>query len=77
MTDPQVKRVLRPELVELGNRVRRARYASSMTQAELSDRTGLSRVALSNIELGVKEVGVLKLRRLAAALNVSVGQLVD
>ena len=77
MTGPKVDQVKQPELSELGRRICRARKAKGMSQAALGEATGLSRVAISNIEHGLNEVRVLNLRRLAEALDVSVGQLVD
>ena len=65
------------DLAELGDRLRAVREARSMTQAALSDATGLSRGAIVHIERGAKEVRILTLRRIAEALGVSVGQLVD
>jgi len=77
VTAAALKREPNPKLVELGERLRIARKAKGMTQAALAQQVDLSRAALIRIEQGAQEVGVLNLRHLAEALDVSVGQLVD
>ena len=65
------------ELAELGRRLREARRAKHLTQAELASLAGINRVTLAHVERGAAEVGVLRLRRLAEALGISAGQLLD
>lgn len=77
VTAAALKREPDPKLVELGERLRIARKAKGMTQASLAEQVELSRAALIRIEQGRQEVGVLNLRHLADALDVSVGHLID
>ena len=48
-----------------------------LSQIDLSSNTGLNRVTLSNIERGVKTPGIDALKKIAAALNVRVDDLLD
>ena len=64
-------------LVEVGTRVRVARARPRMTQEELAARAGVSRVSLGSIERGRHPATVRTVRRLAAALSVSMGELLD
>ncbi len=53
------------------------RGAGEITQEELARRSGVSRPNLSAIEQGGRDLNVQTLRRIAAALGVSAGTLVD
>src|SRR4051812_2325667 len=59
----------------IGKRVRRARTRLGMSQGDLADASGLSRVFVSNVERGEQEPGAQSAARLAEALGVSVGAL--
>ncbi len=49
-------------LVTIGNKIRRIRTASDITQAEFAERAGVSRATISAIENGsIKEIGVNRL----------------
>jgi transcriptional regulator with XRE-family HTH domain len=61
----------------LGKRIRLARLVRELTQAELADAAGLSRNFLSLIEHGAHGVDVVRLFRLAAALDMPLVDLVD
>lgn len=61
----------REELVAIGHRLRAARHAAGFTQQDLADRIGVNRVEISMIENGSRELGILRLHRLAEALGVS------
>jgi XRE family transcriptional regulator of biofilm formation len=64
--------------MQLGDRVKQLRDARGLTQADLAEQTGLHRVYLTQLEAGVKTNPQLDtLRRLAKALGVTVGALVD
>ena len=56
---------------ELGARLRSAREAAGLSQAELSARVRLSRATVANIELGNQRVTLHKFVALATALGVS------
>ncbi len=61
----------------LGKRIRLARLVRELTQAELADAAGLSRNFLSLIEQGAHGVDVVRLFRLAAALDMPLVDLLD
>jgi transcriptional regulator with XRE-family HTH domain len=59
----------------LGRRVRLLRLTREMTQDELAAASGMSRSFVSLIEHGAHGVDVVRLLRLAAALDVTLGEL--
>ena len=59
----------------MGSRIREARKAANMTQAELAAKIGINRATLSKYESGIIEPSVAQLRLIADALNVTVGYL--
>jgi transcriptional regulator with XRE-family HTH domain len=59
----------------LGRRVRLLRLTREMTQDELAAAAGMSRSFVSLIEHGTHGVDVVRLLRLAAALEVPLGEL--
>ena len=61
----------------IGKRVRLARLVREMTQAELADAAGISRSFLSLIEHGAHGIDVVRLYRLAAALDMPLTKLLD
>ena len=62
----------------LGDRVRELREARGLTQEALASRAGLHRVYLAQLEIGRNDNPRLDtLRRLAQALGVSLGELLD
>ena len=63
------------KLVEIGASIRRLRKRAGFTQKELSEMVGLSRVAISNIELGNSRAKAERLFDFAKALDVSVDEL--
>lgn len=69
--DPEVAQWLRG----LGKRVRLLRLTREMTQDELAAASGMSRSFVSLIEHGTHGVDVVRLLRLAAALDVPLGEL--
>lgn len=69
----------RPEAVYLrapGKRIRIARLTRELTQADLADPSGISRNFISLIEQGVHGVDVVRLLRIAAALDLPLSDLV-
>jgi len=62
-------------LIELGKKVRRLRNDSGLSQEELADLIGIDRTYIGGIERGERNVSALNLIRIAAALNVEVGDL--
>lgn len=63
------------DLTTLSANLQRIRSAKSLTQGELADRAGLSRVGYRNIESGASEPRVENLRRIAQALDVKLEDL--
>jgi transcriptional regulator with XRE-family HTH domain len=66
-----------PQLIRFGERVRAARVSRGMSQESLAELTGLHRTYVGGIERGERNLGLINLTRVAAALKVSVGSLVD
>jgi len=60
---------------ELGRLIRKAR-TGKMTQADLGERIGLSRTAITNIECGRQRLLVDQLADIAGALDVPLAELV-
>lgn len=61
----------------LGRHIKLLRVGADLTQEQLADRAGLSRQFMGMLERGERSVDVLRLRRLAAALDVDLGTLLD
>lgn len=59
------------QLVQIGNRIRKARKAKNMTQAQLADAAKVSVVFLSNIESGKQDMTTKTLIAISDALQVS------
>jgi transcriptional regulator with XRE-family HTH domain len=60
----------------LGKRVRLRRVDCELTQGELAGRAGMSRNFVSSIERGAHGVDIVRIRRIALALGVSLAELV-
>jgi len=67
---PRVKRIVLSKK-EIGQRVRALRKEQGMTQVELADSLGTHQTSLSQIERGIRGVGVQHVLKLAKALKVS------
>lgn len=63
--------------MSLPERIRALREALELSQDQLAERAGLSRTQVSNLERGVHEPGSQTIRRLAAALGVQPGDLLN
>ena len=64
-----------PQLVALGNQLRRLRLARGFTQESFAIQAGLDRAYYGGVERGERNVSALNLIRIAAALEVEVGSL--
>jgi transcriptional regulator with XRE-family HTH domain len=62
---------------QIGARIRELREAAGLSQAKLSDLSGVSTEFLSRIERGLKGASVLTLARIAEALGVEIKGLLD
>lgn len=61
----------------LAGRIRSARKAWGMTQAELASASGMERTSVVNIESGRQDMPVRVLLRVATALKMKPGELLD
>lgn len=61
----------------LGNRVQKARKKMGLTQEELADKIGVRRVYMGYVEQGRNTPSLETLQKLARALGVSLGSLID
>jgi len=64
-----------PDLVTLGEAVRRARRERGVSQEGLAHLAGLGRAYMSRVERGTQNAGVLTYLRLARALNMTMTEL--
>lgn len=64
-------------LKQLGHAIAKRRQSLRLSQEELAERADLSRTYLGDLEVGNRNVGVLNLRRIAKALEVPPGKLLD
>ncbi len=58
-------------------RIKRLRAARGMTQEELAHKTGLARVHIARLETGEHEPTLTTLKKLAKALKVKLGRLLE
>ena len=61
----------------IGEQVKEWREALGLSQRDLAERAGVGYVLVARLELGQTDPRLSTLRRLAEALNVTVGDLVD
>ncbi len=66
-----------PVLTRLGDQIRHYRRVNGLSQEELADRAGLHRTYVGGVERGERNISILNLLRIAATLQVSVGQLTE
>ena len=66
-----------PFLRKVGARIKQLRDERKLSQAMLSKRSGVNRVYLSGIERGIRNLTILHLSRIARALRVPPGSLLD
>ena len=62
---------------DLGSNLRAARKRLGLTQEEVAERSGVHSTEVSRIEAGKRDPQVSTLRKLAAAVEVSPGELLD
>lgn len=65
----------RPELLLLGNKIRQLRVAAGYSQEGFAIEAGLDRAYYGGVERGERNVAALNLIKIAATLNVEVGEL--
>jgi transcriptional regulator with XRE-family HTH domain len=63
------------QLQLFGDRVRELRLKARRRQSDVADRAGLDRIAISNIERGLRDVGVVRATAITRALGVHPGDL--
>ena len=73
--DPRVDRIPHPILSELGVTIRRLRRQRGLSQEALADLAHIDRSYMSGIERGRRNISVLNVARIAAALRVPLGDL--
>lgn len=61
--------------VRFGDAVRRRREGLALTQEELAERAKIHRTYLSDVERGARNLSLLNIERLAAALHLSMSEL--
>jgi len=62
-------------LIRLGDRIRKLRRKHGWTQAEMSERVGIDRSFLADVERGKRNVSILNLELIAKGLKLSLSQL--
>ncbi|HVY62823.1 MAG TPA: helix-turn-helix transcriptional regulator [Planctomycetota bacterium] len=62
---------------QLGQRLRKLRAAAGLSQDDLAHLAGLSRISVGSIERGSSSLTIDTLDKLAAALDVSLAELLD
>lgn len=65
------------QLKKFGDRVRELRKERGLSQEDLAELAGLHRTYIGGIERGERNVALVNILRLAKALNVSPGELLD
>lgn len=65
-----------PVLVAFGKSVRQSRADAGVSQEELAHLAGIDRSYMSSIERGEQNVGLMSMHRVAAALGVTLSELV-
>lgn len=65
------------KLADTGGRIRKVREASGLNLHELALLSGVSAPALSLIETGKRDLRLTSLFRIAAALRIGAGELID
>lgn len=66
-----------PMSIEFSGRLKKLREEKKLTQTELSKRSGIHNVNLSRYERGLQQPTAEALRKLAEALEVSIGHLME
>jgi transcriptional regulator with XRE-family HTH domain len=66
-----------PQVGNLGSNLRAARARLELTQEQVAERSGVHATEVSRIEAGKRDPQVSTLERLAAAVEVAPGRLLD
>lgn len=66
-----------PGMADLGTNLRKARKKLGLTQEQVSERSGVHVTEVSRIESGKRDPQVSTVRRLASAVEISAGELLD
>ena len=66
-----------PRMGDLGTNLREARERLGLTQEQVAERSGVHATEVSRIEAGKRDPQVSTVRKLATALRVPAGQLLD
>jgi transcriptional regulator with XRE-family HTH domain len=64
-------------VVHIGKNLKDARFRAGLTQQELADKEGTTQTTVARIERDAVEPEVTTVRKLAAALDVSISDLLD
>lgn len=64
-------------LREIGFRLREARTAGQLTQAQLAEKCGLHRTFIGSVERGERNLSLLNLRLIAQVLRIPLNRLFD
>ena len=75
MTIQGMQNLKQPTLIELGTKIRTERHKRRLTLEALAERTGLSKSLISQVERGHTQPSITTLKKIAAALSVSVVKL--
>lgn len=62
-------------LVSVGKKVRALRAARDLSQEELAERADLDRTYISGIERGKRNISIVNIAKIAAALRVKISEL--
>lgn len=64
-----------PQLVALGQRIRRLRKIAGLSQEAFASEAGLDRAYYGGVERGERNIAALNLMQIASALGIEVGDL--
>ena len=64
-------------LIDFGKRIRELRKEQNLTQSELAEKIGLSTNFIGMVERGERNITILKVFKIAAALSVSLAEFFD
>jgi transcriptional regulator with XRE-family HTH domain len=64
-------------LKEIGSNIRKLRLAKNLTQERLAFKADIHRAELGHIERGERNISILKLQKIARALDISIKDLLN
>jgi DNA-binding XRE family transcriptional regulator len=64
-------------LVSLGQQIKKLRHEKNMSQSEFSRLSGIHRTYISAIEKGEKNITLISMLKIAKALNITAGEILD